>query len=85
MLNFEFQNGTRILFGRGQIGQLDKLISGKKVLLIAGGGSIRANGVLDQVKAALSNATLFEFWGVEPNPEYETLMRAVALRKKRTG
>lgn len=82
MLNFEYQNATRILFGRGQIAQLGTLLEGKKVLLIAGGGSIRENGVLTQVKSALTQSTLLEFWGVEANPEYDTLMRAVAIAKK---
>jgi NADP-dependent alcohol dehydrogenase len=82
MLNFDYQNVTRILFGRGQIAELGNLLSQKKVLLIAGGGSIQKNGVLSQVKAALANNQLLEFWGVEPNPEFDTLMRAVEIAKK---
>jgi NADP-dependent alcohol dehydrogenase len=81
MLNFEYQNGTRILFGKGQIGQIGKHVAGARVLLMAGGGSIKKNGVYEQVKAALGDRTVFEFFGVEPNPEYATLMRAVALAK----
>jgi NADP-dependent alcohol dehydrogenase len=81
MLNFEYQNGTRILFGKGQIGQIGKHIAETRVLLMAGGGSIKTNGVYEQVKSALGDRAVFEFFGVEPNPEYATLMRAVAIAK----
>lgn len=82
MLNFDFYNPTRILFGEGQIARLRDLVpAGARVLMLYGGGSIRANGVYDEVKAALSGHTLFEFGGVEPNPTYETLSRAIAQVK----
>ncbi|HWJ93078.1 MAG TPA: iron-containing alcohol dehydrogenase [Telluria sp.] len=82
MLNFDFYNPTRILFGEGQIARLRELVpAGARVLMLYGGGSIRANGVYDEVKAALSGHTLFEFGGVEPNPTYETLSRAIELVK----
>lgn len=82
MLNFDFTNPTRILFGEGQIAKLRELVpAGARVLMLYGGGSIRANGVYDEVKAALSGHTLFEFGGVEPNPTYETLSRAIELVK----
>lgn len=80
MLNFSFQNPTKILFGRGQIAALAKEVpTGARVLITYGGGSIKQNGVLDQVKAALGSRTVFEFGGIEPNPTYETLMGAVEL------
>ena len=78
MENFTYHNPTRILFGRGQIAGLNQEIpAGARVLLLAGGGSIRANGVHAQVRAALGDRTVQEFWGVEANPDYDTLMRAV--------
>lgn len=80
MLNFTFQNPTRIVFGEGQIKELKQLVpAGARVLMTYGGGSIKQNGVYDQVKTALKDFTLFEFGGIEPNPSYETLSKAVAL------
>ena len=75
MLNFEYWNPTKILFGKGQIASISREIpAGTKVLMTYGGGSIRANGVYDQVKAALAHCTVIEFGGIQPNPEYRTLM-----------
>jgi NADP-dependent alcohol dehydrogenase len=80
MENFAYQNPTRILFGRGQIAALaTELPPGARVLLLAGGGSIKENGVYAQVVRALGSRAVKEFWGVEANPDYDTLMRAVAL------
>ncbi|GAB2956915.1 iron-containing alcohol dehydrogenase [Hymenobacter coalescens] len=82
MNNFQFYNPVRILFGKGQIQQLGKQVpAGAKVLLTYGGGSIFHNGVYEQVKAALQGHEVVEFGGIEPNPHYETLMRAVALAR----
>jgi NADP-dependent alcohol dehydrogenase len=82
MENFVYQNPTRILFGRGQIASLaTELPADARVLLLAGGGSIRENGVHAQVLKALGARTVKEFWGVEANPDYDTLMRAVAIVK----
>jgi NADP-dependent alcohol dehydrogenase len=80
MLNFTFQNPTRIVFGEGQIKALRQLVpSGARVLMTYGGGSIKHNGVYDQVKSALTDVVLFEFGGIEPNPSYETLSKAVEM------
>jgi NADP-dependent alcohol dehydrogenase len=82
MLNFEYWNPTKILFGKGQIASISREIpAGTKVLMTYGGGSIRANGVYDQVKAALAHCTVIEFGGIQPNPEYRTLMEAVKLAR----
>ena len=82
MENFTYFNPTRIHFGRGQIAAIDKeLPAGARVLLLAGGGSIRSNGVHDQVRRALGGRPLFEFFGVEANPDYDTLMKAVAVAR----
>ncbi len=83
MQNFEFFNPVNIVFGNGQIKKLNRLVpSNTKIMLAYGGGSIFKNGVYDQVKAALSGYDLVEFAGIEPNPKYETLMKAVEIVKK---
>lgn len=82
MLNFSFKNPTTIHFGEGQIKKITKEIPlTAKVLVIYGGGSIKNNGVYDQVKNALNEHTWFEFSGIEPNPKYDTLMKAQAIIK----
>ncbi len=83
MNSFEFYNPVRVVFGRGKIAELPKLISaGHKVLVTYGGGSIKENGVYDQVFDALKGYSIFEFGGIEANPKYETLMKAVQLIRK---
>ena len=83
MNNFSFHNPTKIVFGEGQISALvDLLPKDARILLTYGGGSIKKNGVYDQVIAALKGKVYFEFSGIEPNPHYETLMQAVALAKE---
>jgi NADP-dependent alcohol dehydrogenase len=80
MLNFSFYNPTKILFGQNQIAKISKEISPEaRILLTCGGGSIKRNGVYDQVMAALAGRTVLEFSGIEPNPTYETLMEAVRV------
>ncbi len=82
MENFTYLNPTRIHFGRGQIAAIDREIpAGAKVLLLAGGGSIRSNGVLEQVRRAAGSRPLLEFFGVEANPDFDTLMRAVEMAR----
>lgn len=83
MYNFEFKNPVKILFGKGKIAKIAKeLPKNKKILLTYGGGSIFKNGVYDQVKAATKDFNVIEFGGIEANPHYETLMKAVALVKE---
>ena len=83
MLNFSFQNTTQILFGEGQIAALKKQIpADAKVLVTYGGGSIKSNGVYDQVTAALSDHAWFEFSGIEPNPSYDTLIKSLDIIKE---
>ncbi len=80
MDNFTFHNPTRIHFGKGQIEKVGSEIpASATVLLLAGGGSIKANGVYDQVTAALAGRTVHEHWGVEANPDFDTLLPAVEL------
>ena len=83
MNNFSFENQTRIHFGEGQISAITAEIpSDAKVLVVYGGGSIKSNGVYDQVANALKDHTWFEFSGIEPNPKYDTLMKAMPLIKQ---
>ena len=80
MLNFELYNPTNLVFGKGQIEKLASLVpENAKILLAYGGGSIFKNGIYKQVKAALSGFEMVEFGGIEPNPHFETLMKAVVL------
>jgi NADP-dependent alcohol dehydrogenase len=82
-MKFSYSNPTAIHFGQGKIASIAKAIDpSRKVLLIYGGGSIKTNGVYDQVAAALEGRTWMEFGGVEPNPAVETLDKAVALIRK---
>ncbi|MDP5238744.1 iron-containing alcohol dehydrogenase [Uliginosibacterium sp. 31-16] len=83
MLNFDFYNPTRIVFGAGRIADLDKLVpADARVLILFGGESARKTGTLAEVRTALDGRKMFEFGGIEPNPSYETLMRAVAQVKQ---
>ena len=82
MWNFAYHNPVKIVFGKGTIAELANLVpQGQKVMMTYGGGSIKRNGVYDQVMAALKGRAPVEFGGIEPNPRYETLMRAVAQVK----
>jgi NADP-dependent alcohol dehydrogenase len=83
MQNFTFSNPTKIVFGEGQIKEIANLVpADARILVTYGGGSIKKNGVYEQVVSALEGKTWFEFGGIEPNPHYETLMKAVELVKK---
>ncbi|MDR3141976.1 MAG: iron-containing alcohol dehydrogenase [Tannerellaceae bacterium] len=83
MNNFEFCNPVKAVFGKGTIARLPALIpEGLKVLVVYGGGSIRKNGVYEQVAGALKNFQWLEFSGIEANPHYETCMQAVELVRK---
>ena len=80
MNNFQFYNPVKIIFGKGQIAELTHQVpKDARIMLTYGGGSIFKNGVYDQVKAALNGYNIVEFSGIEPNPSYETLMKAVEL------
>ncbi|CAD5288268.1 alcohol dehydrogenase, NAD(P)-dependent [Alteromonas sp. 38] len=82
-MKFSFSNPTRIQFGQGQIGSINTLIpKDSRVLVLFGGGSIKKNGVYEQVENALVGYNWESFGGVEPNPTIETLDKAVALIKE---
>ena len=82
MNNFEFKNPTKIIFGKNKIADLSKEIpANSKILLLYGGGSIKTNGIYDQVKKALKSFDLIEFGGIPANPEYSILMDALEVIK----
>ena len=83
MENFEFFNPVKIFFGKGQIVKLRGAVpEGARLLVTYGSGGIKRNGVYDQVMANLQGRAVSEFSGIEPNPAYETLMKAVEVVKR---
>jgi NADP-dependent alcohol dehydrogenase len=80
MFNFDYHNPTRILFGKDRLGSIDKQIpSNATVLITYGGGSAKKSGLIDKIKAVLGIRKVLEFGGIEPNPRYETLLKAVEV------
>jgi len=80
MKNFDFMNPTKIIFGKGQITKLkEELPENAKILMLFGGGSIKRNGIYEQVKEAISGFEVVEFGGIPANPEYEILMKALKV------
>ncbi len=80
MLSFDFYNPTRIFFGRDRLDAIDKNVpADSKVLITFGGGSAKRSGLIDKVKTALGGRKVYEFGGIEPNPRYETLIKAVDI------
>lgn len=83
MNNFNYHNPTRLVFGRGSVPALSRLIPPEaRVLLLYGGGSIKRNGVYSQVEEALGGRTFLSFGGIEPNPDHDTCLQAVDLARK---
>ena len=83
MNSFIYYNPTRLIFGAKTVDKLGDYIPKKaRVLMLFGGGSAKKNGAYKAAKKMLGKRKSFEFWGIEPNPEYETCMKAVALIKK---
>jgi NADP-dependent alcohol dehydrogenase len=80
MLNFDFYNPTRIIFGKDRLNSIDKYVPAEATVLITyGGGSAKRSGLIDKVKTVLGNRKVYEFGGIEPNPRYETLVKAVEI------
>lgn len=82
MKNFTYCVPTEIQFGTNRLSELSKLTdSGKNVLLVYGGGSIKRSGLYDDVLRILTDAGLCvtELSGVEPNPRIESVRRGVEL------
>ncbi len=84
MTNFVFQNPTKLIFGKNSISSLSGEISKEnRILITFGGGSVKNNGVYEQVINSLKGFTFFEFWGIEANPDIETLRKAITLGKEK--
>lgn len=78
MLNFSYRNPVKVVFGTGTVAQLAKEVpASSRVLVTYGGGSVKSTGTLAEVLAALAGRHVVEFGGIEPNPSYETMMRAL--------
>ena len=85
MENFDVINPTRIVFGKDQLAKLPTFLNeqnAKRILLVYGGGSVRKIGLLDKITAQLQDFQVYEFGGVEANPEFNTLMKGVELARE---
>lgn len=88
MINFDYKNPTRIIFGKGTIvrtGSVIKEYGGTRVLLHFGGGSIKSNGVYDAVKKSLQAAgiEIVELGGVQPNPRLSLVREGIRLCREK--
>ena len=82
MLNFDFYNPTKILFGKDRLSELDTNIpKNAKVLITYGGGSVKKYGTLQKIKKSLNNREIYEFEGIEVNPRFDTLLKAIEIIK----
>ncbi len=82
MLNFELHNPVKILFGKGEIAKIaNEIPTDANILILYGGGSIKKNGVYDQVITALEGRNYLEFGGIPANPEYDILIDALRVIK----
>lgn len=86
MKNFDYQTPTRLIFGKGVVAkklQSVMALYGKRVLITYGGGSIKRNGLYDQVKSMLTDKEIFELPGIEPNPKYDpSVLEGVRICKE---
>lgn len=84
MNNFRFHVRTDVRFGKDQIQSLPEILSplGKRILVVYGGGSIRKNGLYNQIMTLLKDFDVFEIGGVEPNPKIDLVREAAILCKK---
>ena len=83
MLNFDFYNPTHILFGRDRLEEIDACVPADAAVLITyGGGSAKKSGLVDKVRTVLGKRKVYEFGGIEPNPRYETLVKAAEIVRR---
>ena len=84
MLNFTFHNPTKVFFGQDTIRQITgEIPKDCRVMITFGGGSARRNGALDEVQTALQGYDVTLLGGIEPNPEYETLIKGVVIAREK--
>lgn len=82
MNGFEFQCGTKMIFGKDKelcVGEELKKYGASRILLVYGGSSIKKNGLYDKVIHALKEAGLFfeELPGVVPNPRVSLVRKGI--------
>lgn len=81
MNSFTFHNPTELIFGKGQLSQLENKIDqlGSKILLVYGGGSIKKSGLYDKLQTIFQkkNCEIVELAGVEPNPRLSTVHKGI--------
>lgn len=83
MNNFIFENPTKLFFGKGAIKNITtELDKSKNILLTFGGGSVKKNGIYNDIKEALDGYNIYEFWGIESNPSIETLSKCITFAKE---
>lgn len=83
MFNFDFYNPTHIVFGKDRVKELGNLVPvDARVLITHGGGSAKKSGLIDRARESLGSRIVFEFGGIEPNPRFETLVKAVEIVKR---
>lgn len=85
MQNFDYQTPTRLIFGRGAIAKLPKVMAqfGPRVLLTYGGGSIKKIGLYQKVLELLKDKQIVELPGIQPNPKYDpSVLEGVRLCKE---
>ena len=83
MENFEIYNPTKLIFGENRINDLPKYLDkNHKLMLTFGMGSVKQNGIYDKIKSVLKGYNYIEFWGIEPNPKYETLTKAIEVARE---
>ncbi|MDG1331690.1 MAG: iron-containing alcohol dehydrogenase [Crocinitomicaceae bacterium] len=79
MLNFEYYNPTRIVFGKDQLNRLPELLKefkAKRILIAYGQGSIVRSGLYQKIVDQLEGFHHVSFQGIEANPEFTTLIKA---------
>ena len=84
MLDFTFQNPTKVIFGKDKIRHVaDEIPRGTRVMITCGEASAEKYGVLDEVREACTGHQITEFEGISPNPEYEMLLTGVELARRK--
>lgn len=86
MNNFIFQNATKVYFGKGVAKEYlkDRTASAQTILLAYGGGSIKRNGIYDEITGIFNDAgkTIVEFSGIMANPTYAKVQEGAKLARE---
>lgn len=82
MNNFDYYNPTHIVFGEERLAELDNLVPQDATVMVTfGGQSAKKYGTIDKVTNALKDRKIIEFGGIEANPQYDTLVKAVDIAR----